>query len=264
MSLHRSNIVFALVALTLIGAVLLSGCVPAPATAAAPQAAGDTLARTITVVGRGEVKSKPDVATTTVGVEVLAPTVEAAMEQGKARMQAVVDALKKLGIADKDIQTSNFSINFERTQPDTPTPKIEGTSAQPGTAEQPAGSYRVSNMVQVTIRDLNQVGQVLDVAVKAGANNVWGINFGLENTSNLEGQARAKAIDDAKARAQDLARLNGVDLGSVVAISEVVTGGSMPVFADAAMAKGLGGGGAPVEPGELTFATQIQVIYTIR
>ena len=202
MSIRRSNIVFAVVALLLIGAVLLSGCVPAPVTEAAPQAGGESPARTITVVGRGEVKAKPDVATTTVGVEVLAPTVEAAMEQGKARMAAIVDALKKLGIADKDIQTSNFSINFERTQPEVSAPKGEVAPAEPGTPEQPAGSYRVSNMVQVTIRDLNQVGQVLDVAVKAGANNVWGINFGLEDTSKLEGQARAKAIDDAKARAR--------------------------------------------------------------
>lgn len=257
MSHRRSTVVFALAALALVGALVLSGCVPA--SQAAPQSAAESAARVITVVGRGEVKARPDLATTTIGVEVLAPSVDAAMTQAKAQMQSVVDALKKLGIADKDIQTSNFSVNFERSQSDTPA----AANTAPAAAGQPAGFYRVSNMVQVNIRDLSQIAAVLDAAIKAGANNVWGIDFRLEDTSKLEEEARAKAVDDARSRAQDLARLNGVTLGNVVSVSEVVTGGAVPMFA--AGAKGFGGGGGtPVEPGELSFDTQIQIAYAIQ
>ena len=77
--------------------------------------------------------------------------------------------------------------------------------ATPGKFEPPAGFYRVSNMVQVTIRDMTKVGDVIDTAVKAGANNVWGISFSLENTDDLEDQAREAAVKDARARAESLA-----------------------------------------------------------
>jgi hypothetical protein len=120
-------------------------------------------------------------------------------------------------------------------------------------------------MIQVTIRDLDTVGDVLDAAVEAGANNVWGVSFGLDNTDALEEQAREKAVADARARAESLAKLNGVTAGDVIAISEVIGSGPSPMYAEAAAYRGLGGGGgAPVEPGELTFSTQVQVIYGIR
>ncbi len=228
MSVRRTSLVVVLGVLVLAAALVLSNGVLPAAAAPARQAGTATPApapavsvagpRTITVVGRGEVKVKPDVATTTVGVEALGPTVDAAMADAEARMTSVLNALKGMGIADKDIQTSNFSINFER-QPDQPTVTAQAT---PGKFTPPAGFYRVSNMVQVTIRDLDTVGDVIDTAVKAGANNVWGISFSLDNTKALEGQAREAAVDDAKARAQSLAGLTGVQVGDVVSVSEVI------------------------------------------
>ena len=204
-------------------------------------------------------KVKPDVANTTVGVEALGPTVDAAMADAEARMTSVLDALKKMGIADKDIQTSNFSINFERQMEQKPVT----AQATPGKFEPPAGFYRVSNMVQVTIRDMTKVGDVIDTAVKAGANNVWGISFSLEDTKGLEEQAREAAVKDAQARAESLAGLTNVQVGDVISVSEVVGSQPVPMFS-AAEAKGLGGGGTPAEPGEVTFSTQIQVVYGIK
>ncbi len=250
----RSNVLFAVMALLLVGSLVLSGC--APLATAAPVAAGESPVRTITVIGRGEVKVQPDTAGTNVGVEVTAPTVDEAMAQAKERMAALLAALKALGIAEKDIQTSNFSVYFERTPTDVPAPRSEGASGD----QQMPGYYRVSNMVQVTIRDLEQVGEVLETAVKAGANNIWGINFSVADPAALEAQARENAAKDAKARAEALAGLHGVAVGSVMSVSEVV-GGSTPVFMEAAKAMG---GGAPVEPGELTLSTQIQVVYAIK
>jgi uncharacterized protein YggE len=247
------------VIVSLLAAVLVvTSC--APKALAAPAAADSTSpTRSITVVGRGEFKSKPDIATLNLGVEVTAPTVGEATTEANARMQTILAAMKAQGIADKDIQTSNFSISFERQEA-----SATAGSAKPGAAKAPAGVYRVNNMIQVTIRDLDKVSDVLDAAVEAGANNVWGISFGLDNTGALEIQAREKAVADAESRAESLAKLNGVEVGDVLAISEVIGGGPSPMYAEPASLKGLGGGGAPVEPGELTFVTQVQIVYGIR
>lgn len=255
MTFRRSNLVLALASLTLVGSLLLSGC--APITEAAQLPADSNPTRTITVVGQGEVKVRPDIANINVGVEVLAPTVEAATGAAERQMNAVLAAIKKLGIADKDIQTSNFAINFERQTSDVSLPRAEGTS---GDTESTAGNYRVSNMVQVTIRDLDQVGAVLGAAVQAGANSVWGVSYSLDETQTLEATAREAAVKDARSRAEALAQLNNVGLGDVIAVSEVV-GGASPVFAETAMRDYAG---ASVEPGELTFSKQIQITYAIR
>ena len=288
MSLFRSTKVFAVLAVLVAGVVVLSGCsagspasVMAAAALASPEAnpvqggpanqaslapapatqpAAAPTGRTITVVGQGEVKTKPTVAHSQVGIDVTADTVAAAMQQARGQMDAVLKALKAQGIADNDVQTSNFSINFERQGPVPAKSPSGNTGAATASV---AGVYHVSNMVNVTIRNLDKVGAVLDAAVSAGANNVWGVNFGIDDTSSLESQARQKAVADAKARAQALAQLNGVTLGDVVAVSEVVgQNGVMPMAAKSAI--GLGGGGTPVEPGEVTFNTQIQVVYAIQ
>jgi uncharacterized protein YggE len=214
--------------------------------------------RTITVVGRGEVKVAPEIATTTIGVDVQAGTVDAAMAEAQARMDAILEALKGLGIADADIQTSNFSINFERSPGSEP--MASSTQSEPGEFQPVPGFYRVSNMVMITIRDLDRVSEVLDTAVKSGANNIWGLSFGLDDTEALEVQAREAAIRNARERAESLAELNGVVAGGVVSISEVIGSQAIPLYA---AAEGRGGGGTPVQPGEVTFSTQIQVVYAI-
>jgi uncharacterized protein len=250
-----------LFAVLAVGALVVGGCAPAVLAAPAP---GEAVSRTITVVGQGEVKAKPDIATVNLGVEVTAPTVSEAMTEANAHMKTILAAMKALGIADKDVQTSNFSINFERQNPSVPLAAEATSGVKTEGPQTPAGFYRVNNMIQVTIRDLNKVDDVLDAAVEAGANNVWGVSFGLDNTEALEVQAREKAVEDARSRAESLAKLNGVAVGDVMAISEVIGGSPTPIYAEAASYRGLGGGGVPVEPGELTFTTQIQIIYGIR
>jgi uncharacterized protein YggE len=250
-----------LFAIVSVGALVVSGC--APSALAAPTVAGETPTRSITVVGRGEVKAEPDIATVNLGVEVTAATVSDAMSEANARMQTILAAMKALGISDKDIQTSNFSINFERREAPTPAVSELTPGTKAGNAQAAPGFYRVNNMIQISIRELDKVGDVLDAAVEAGANNVWGVSFGLDNTEALATQAREKAVDDARSRAESLARLNGVAVGDVIAISEVIGGGLSPMYAEAVSLRGLGGG-APVEPGELTFSTQVQVVYGIR
>jgi uncharacterized protein YggE len=117
--------------------------------------------------------------------------------------------------------------------------------------------------VNVTVRDVNTLGDVLDKAVAAGANNIYGISFSVDDTTKLQADARAKAVADAKSRAESLAKLAGVTLGDVVSVSEVI-GSSVPMYDAPRAAMGMGGGGAPVQPGEMEVSMSIQVTFAIK
>jgi uncharacterized protein YggE len=239
--------VIVIAALSVGGFALASANAPRNAQAAAPTT-GD---RGITVVGIGKVTGKPDVAHVTVGIETQAPSLQTAVDDNKAKMTVLLETLKKLGLADKDIQTSNYSVYTERVTP--PAPGAEVSTDQM--------IYHVTNQVNVIVRDVNQLGDVLDKAVAAGANNIYGVNFSVEDTSKLESDARAKAVADAKSRAEELAQLNGLQLGEVLSVSEVIGGSAFPMDYGV---KGLGGGGTPVQPGELEMSLSIQITYAVK
>jgi len=119
-------------------------------------------------------------------------------------------------------------------------------------------------MLTVKVRDLATVGEVLDAAVAAGANQIWGVSFTVEDRTAAEADARAKAMADARARAEALAELAEVKVGEVLSISEVITGGVGPMYYGVAMeAAGMGGGGS-INPGELEYGTSIQVTYALK
>ncbi len=223
------------------------------ATLPAAVAATD-LARTITVVGEGQITLQPDIAQTNIGVDVIAPTVDEASTQAAATMEAVLSALQEQDIADRDIQTTGYNVWVERPYgPEGPTDTT---------------LYHVGNSMMVTIRDLDKVGSILDAAIEAGANNIYGVTFSMADPNALKGEAREKAVTDAQAKAQELAGLNQVELGTVISVSEVIggngayyPGGYGPFFGQAA---GLGGGGGgPIVPGELNLTVQLQVTYAI-
>jgi len=146
----------------------------------------------------------------------------------------------------------------------------EGTrrkSAAPATPESAPtvvrGVYRANNMLEVTVRDLSKTGQVLQAATDAGANNIWGISFELEDPEPLLAQARAKAVEHAKRNAATLAQLSGVRLGSIVSISEGGGGGG-PVPPMYAMRSEVAqGGDVPIERGEVTVTQQVQIVYAL-
>ena len=292
-------------------APLLVGC--APQVTVAGRAANPQF-HTITVLGQGEASARPDLARASLGVEVIAPSVADASSQAAARMNQVLAALKRAGIADKDIRTSNFSVNREQ-QPDygppmpypmpgplphpmpAPMPDMQAPSAPspPPTSggRAPKGKpapppivlpqmppmmpsmpympprqvdmYRVSNTVDVKIRDLAKVGPVLDAAMAAGVNNIFGVQFEIDVPDALQAQARTKAAADARTKAEALAKLQGVTLAGVVSINEMMSGGMhyppMPMMASKAMFDG--GGGTPASPGEVSLTTQVQVVYAL-
>lgn len=212
-----------------------------------PQA-NSTGGRSITVVGTGKASGAPDVAHISVGVDTDSDSVQNAVEASKDKMTALLDALKAAGVADKDIRTTNYSVYTQQQ------PSPDGRTIL-------SVSYRVSNQVEVTVRDVSQLGDILDKAVAAGANNIYGVSFSVEDTSKLEADARAKAIEDAKARAASLAQLAGVEVGDVQSISEVI-GSVQPLYRTDAV--GMGGGGTPIQPGELSVDLSVQVTFAIK
>lgn len=244
---------FVLIVALVAGIVLGQGNL-APRSAQAQMAADH--ARTVTVVGEGVVKIKPDIAQVTIGVEVVKPTVKEASAEANAIMDAVMSALAEAGVEESDIQTSGFSIWVERVYgPD-------------GSFDDEQNRYHVNNSVYATLRDLETVGATLDAAIEAGANNIYGITFSLDDPKSVESDARAKAVENAKTKAEELAALNGVEVGAVVSISEVVGQGGGYFggnFAAAQMAYGGGGGGGTsVTPGELSLSMQLQITYELQ
>ena len=171
---------------------------------------GSTMPRNITVIGEGKVKAKPDIAQAGIGVEIVGSDVKQASSDAAAAMEKLLAALKAQGVAENDIQTSYYNIWVERPY-------------NPDGSQSTEVIYHVSNTVQVTIRDLSKVTTTLGAAIEAGANTINSVNFNLADPSELEVQARQEAVENAKATAEELATLNGVTLGQVTNVSEVIT-----------------------------------------
>jgi uncharacterized protein YggE len=201
--------------------------------------------RQIAVSGEGQVSVKPDVARTSLGVKSSARTVAEAMARNRAAMQEVLAALRGLGIEEGDVRTTHFALNY-----DPPQPREKGGREE--------GKYRVDNMVLVTIRDLEKVDQVLDQATQAGADQIWGLHFAVDQPDSAVAAARALAAADALARASQLAALHGARLGPVISVSEVEGHGGGPVLMQAAMR-----GEGMTSAGDLSFAVRLQVVYGI-
>ena len=239
------------VALAVIGAaVLASGC-SAPVQPAAISAGG-SLANTITVTGTGDSTGAPDVANIQLGIDISDPQVGAAIQKANDVMNAVTAAVKGKGVDDKDLQTTNFNI-----YPEDVTDKTTG---------QPTGQriYHVQNFLNVKLHDTSKIGDVIDAGLSAGATNVSGLSFSVEDTSKLEADARAKALKDAQDRAQQLASAIGVKLGKPVLVSETLGGGVITPFNASSAAGGFGGGGAPpISAGEQTVTIMVNVTYAI-
>jgi uncharacterized protein YggE len=241
----------AVVGVGLIAGPVLAGVIRPSAGAPYPLAAGtDTpLEHTISVAGSGKVTLVPDMATVNLGVVVQKDTAKAARQAAAERMTGVVAALKKLGIDDKDIATSTISLSPVYDWSNN-TQRITG--------------YQLNNMVTVTVRDLDKLGDILDDTITAGATSVDGITFDVADRVGAEAKAREAAMVDAKAKADTLAKGGGVRVTGVQSISESV---STPVWYDYRMAAPTAGAAedasTPVMPGTTDVTITVQVVYTI-
>jgi uncharacterized protein YggE len=245
------------IVLALIPALVLAGVVGwvwrgvANASTGAVQTPAEAPPRAITVVGNGKVTARPDMAMVQVGVETRNESAEAAVSENTQRMNAVLVALKNAGIAEQDIQTANFSLYADQQR------------GPNGELLRPI-QYVASNIVRVTVRDLEKVGAVLDAVVNAGANQVYGISFSVANPNRLQLQAEENAVEDARARAQALAAKAGVQLGDVLSISETISTPPPILYRQDVAVAAPAAAPVPVQPGELEFNAQVQIVYAIR
>lgn len=178
----------------------------------------------ITVTGTGKASVAPNIANINFTVQENASTVAAAQESATKRTDTALAAIKKLGVADKDIQTSGYNVSPQyATEPCSP-----GAYCPQNTSK--IIGYQVSQSVDVKVRDTAKAGDVLGALGTAGVQNVSGPNFTVDDTSAVSADARGKAIDDARAKAEVLAKQLGVHLGKVVNFSENASGG-YPMYA---------------------------------
>jgi uncharacterized protein YggE len=239
--MRNKILVFAVLAFALI----LSACGPTTINQAAP-----LNVRTLNVNGVGEVDLTPDIAYIYIGVHDEAQTASDAVSANKVHTTSVIEAIKKAGVDAKDIRTTNFSIY--------PSQQYGTDGAITGTV------YMVDNSVYVTVRNLDGLGSLLDDAISAGANNVNSIQFDVADKTAAVKDARARAVEDAKLQAQEMADAAGVTLGDIQNLS-FYENNPVP------MLSGKGGGAAmsadasvPIQPGQLTISVNVSITYSIK
>jgi uncharacterized protein YggE len=202
------------------------------------------------VSGTGKVTAVPDVAIFSLGVEAQEKTVKEAQSEAISAMNAIITALKANGVAEKDIQTQWYNIS--------PVMKwVEDTN------EQITIGYKVTNMATVKIRDISKAGATIDAVAEAGGNltRINSINFTVDDPTAYYNQAREKAMQDANAKAEQMATLAGITLGKPTYISE--SGGYIPTpYYLKDYAEG-GSANTPISPGELDITLSVQVAYAI-
>jgi len=202
--------------------------------------------RTITVTGIGTFRVTPDVADVQLGIQITRDTAKAARDDAATAMNAVLAALRALGIADQDLRTSYLSI---------------GPVFDYNTSTQRITGYQVSNVINVHVRDLTKLADVIDGSVAAGANSVNSVTFDIADRATAESQARDAAVRDARAHADTLAGAAGVTITGVASISETSMNTPWPypmagrlAAADVA---------TPVLPGTTDVSISVTVVYLI-
>jgi uncharacterized protein YggE len=232
----------AAIGLLLVLAVSLAGCTNIETAGSNSQQQG------IWVSGEGKVSVIPDIATLSLGISAQAASVAAAQAQAAEAMNGVMSALADNGVAEKDIQTQRFSID-------------QVTRWDDKNQQEVVIGYRVTNMVTAKIREIDKAGAIIDAVAAAGGDltRINSIGFSVDDPTPYYKEAREKAMADAKAKAEQLAKLAGVGLGKPTYISE---GTVYPVY-PTMYKEAAGAAPTPISPGELELTLTVQVAYDI-
>lgn len=220
----------------------LSGCDASPAPAGG-------YPRQVTVVGTGEVQGVPDALTADVSIEYTATDVTTAMNHTSERQQAVITALEDAGVDRKDISTTQVSLQPQYSSDGSSSPTITG--------------YRASNSISVKIREVNSASAALALIVSTGgdATRINAVSFSIDNDSQLVRDARGRAFEDAKNRAEQYAQLSGLKLGKVISISEQP--GSAPPPPPMPTPRGVMASPVPLEPGQQTVSFSVTAVWQL-
>ncbi len=237
----QKKLTLILVSLLVVG--LLSSC-----STAATSAVESKPYRSMTVSGTGQVTLVPDIASINIGVHTEADLVNDALSENTAQANAIASILKDLGVEEKDIQTSNFNV-------------YPADRYDPMTGQVQSRYFVVDNTMTVIVRDLSSLGDVLSAVVDAGANNINGITFDVENRDEAVAQARLLAIQNAKEKAQEIADAAGVELGDLLNIN--VYGGITPIAYYDAKGGVYAESSVPVSAGRLTISMECSLTYEL-
>lgn len=237
----RKSTILVVLSVLVIG--LLAACAPA-ATSIAPQ--GNT--RSMNVSGTGQVSVVPDIASISLGVRTEAEDVTEALSSNTEQANAIANILQEFSVAEEDIQTSNFNVY--------PSERYD-----PMTGEVTSHYFVVENTVYVVVRDLSSLGDILSAVVDAGANNIYGISFDIEDREAAINQARELAILNAKEKAQDMAESAGVELGDLLSIN--VYGSSSPITYYDAKGATYSASSVPTSAGTLTISIECNLTYEL-
>lgn len=234
------------VCLALAAAVVAVGVSACDATSGPVPTGEQSAARQVTVIGSGEVQGTPDTLTVSAAMEAIAADVTGALNQTSQRQQAVIDALTGAGIEARDISTTQVSLQ--------PQYNNDGTSI---------ASYRASNAIDVKIRDAARASDILALIVSTGgdATRINSVNYSIADDSELVRDARTRAFEDAKDRAQQYAELSGLSLGDVISISEA--DGSQPPPPPVPMPRSAMAESVPLAPGEQSVGFSVTVIWEL-
>jgi uncharacterized protein YggE len=218
---------------------------------------GGQTAASISVTGEGEITAAPDIATVTFTVRESAKTVPDAQTATETKTKTALAALAKLGIADKDIKTTSYTVN----------PTYENQMIYCITVPCPPGKtvvsgYEVSNTIQVKVRKIDQAGAVLGSLGLASITDVSGPNFTVDDMNKVQAEAKAKAIADAKEKAEKTAKALGVSLGAIVSFSED-TGGYYPMAYSARAVESKAMDSVSVPQGESVIKSHVTVVFSI-
>jgi uncharacterized protein YggE len=239
---------------------LSAGLAPIAARAADPPGMGGPPC--ISVSASGSVKYAPDIARVTFGVRAQSPSATEAAAQVNSRAQAVVKQLRSMGVADADMKTSGYSLDYQ--QPDT-SGDASTTGPMAGEVHRPVsmGFYVASESIDVTV-SVSKAGEALDGAVKAGANQTYGLSYDTSQRDRLYRQALGAALSSARSQAVALAAAAGVQLGNVISISTGGGGGPMPSPMQGRMMMMAAAPSPPVLGGTDTIDASVNVVYAIK
>ncbi len=230
-------------------ALTIVGCSVSPGNSALE--ASSSSAATITVTGFGQARGNPDRATVSVGVIFADEDITRAVEESNEIIARITNAVMGLGVEEADIQTTNFSIWAEEQWNRETGLRIEEKL------------YRVDSTIQINVNDTEKIGRILEASITNGANNVYGLSFGIQDPSDLAADARVRALDDARQRAEQIAQELGVTLGEVQRAVETSGASVMPFFESGGY--DLEGRGAlpPISEGSMTVTVSMEVTFNI-
>jgi uncharacterized protein YggE len=254
----------------LIAALLAASPAALSAQATTPQVTLGPNSAILSLSAEGQSRRTPDIAMFSAGVVTQSATASEALADNSRRMDAVVAALKRAGIADRDIQTSAINLSPRYSNPERDAQLMARQTGQPyippeQTAPKIVG-YEARNTVQVRVRDLSNMGKVIDTLVRVGANEVNGPNFTLEDQKAALDEARLEAVTEGRQRAELYARAAGMRVARILSISE--GGGYYPVqrmatFDVTAAPPAPPPPPTPVQPGELTLGVNVSMQFEL-